>query len=111
MILPTVAPTKANAVWGELAGQLADPAGLDWPTRQYLLPRLVRFAHQKAAATAVDPSLSAQWLDVAPDRLADVLALDLPRPYHLAAARAAAARPGEPGRPSSAPWPPTRGWC
>ncbi len=87
VILPTVAPTKANAVWGELLAQLTDPAALGWPARQYLLPRFVRFKQQQGA-TGVDAALQ-KWLAAGPDQFADVLALDLPRAYHLAAARAA----------------------
>jgi hypothetical protein len=95
VILPMAAPGKANAVWGEILTRAADPAALGWEMRWYLLPRLVRFKHPTAAATAVDPAL-AKWLDVPAERLGELLALELPKAYHLAAARACLKRDREP---------------
>lgn len=94
VILPMVAPAKANAVWGELIGQITNPDVLPWAMRWYLLPRFVRFK-QLGGGTGVDPSLGT-WLDVPADHLGEVLALDLPRAYHLAAAEACLKRDGEP---------------
>jgi hypothetical protein len=94
VVLPMVAPGKANAVWGELLGHLADPDQLAWDVRWYLLPRFARFK-QQGGATGVDPSLG-KWLDVPAEKLGELLALDLPKGYHAAAARAALRRPGEP---------------
>lgn len=95
VILPMVAPAKANAVWGELLAHVPDPTGLTWDMRRYLLPRLVRFKHPNAPAAAVDPAL-VKWLDVPADQLRELLALDLPKPYQLAAAKACLDRHGEP---------------
>ena len=95
VVLPMVAPTKANAVWGELLAQITDPDALPWPMRWYLLPRFVRFKQQQGGGSAVDPHFT-RWLNVPTDRLADVLALDLPRPYQLEAGRVALARADEP---------------
>ncbi len=94
VILPMVAPTKANAVWGELCTQLTEPDQLPWETRWYLLPRFVR-SKQQQGVVGVDPSL-AKWLNVSADKLGELLALDLPKAYHLAAARIALHRDGEP---------------
>lgn len=95
VVLPTVAPAKANAVWGELLAQFADPAKLSWDMRGYLLPRFVRFKQQQSAPAGVDAAL-APWLDVPTERLAEFLALDLPKPYQLAACRACLKRDAEP---------------
>ena len=95
VILPMVAPTKANAIWGDLIAQLTEPDALAWEVRGYLLPKFVRFKHQQGV-TGVDAGL-AKWFAAPTDRLADLLALDLPRHYHLAAARAALLCDGEPG--------------
>ncbi len=95
VILPTVAPTKANAVWGELLTQLAEPDALTWDVRNYLLPKFVRFKQQQGVA-GVDAGLT-KWLAAPADKLAELLALDLPKPYQLAAARATLLRDGEPG--------------
>ena len=81
VLLPTVAPAKANAVWGELLTKTPDPAGLTWEMRWFLVPRFVRFAPASADF--------ARWLDVPSDKLGELLALDLPRPHPLTAARAA----------------------
>ena len=94
VILPMVAPTKANAVWGELCTQLTEPDQLPWETRWYLLPRFVR-SKQQQGVVGVDPSL-AKWLNVPADKLGELLTLDLPKAYHLAAARIALHRDGEP---------------
>jgi hypothetical protein len=94
VVLPMVAPAKAGAVWGELLGLLPDPGKLSWEVRWYLLPRLVRFKQPQPAA-GTDPAL-APWLDVPADKLGELLALDLPRAYPLAAGRACLARDGEP---------------
>ena len=95
VILPTVAPTKANAVWGELLTQLAEPDALAWEVRHYLLPKFVRFKQQQGV-TGVDAGL-AKWLAAPAEKLAELLALDLPKHYQLAAARATLLRDGEPG--------------
>jgi hypothetical protein len=95
VILPMAAPARANAAWGELLAQAPDPQTLSWDMRRYLLPRLVRFKHPNAHASEVDASLS-RWLEVPAEQLTDFLALDLPRPYHLAAAQSCLARAGEP---------------
>ncbi len=94
VLLPMAAPTKANAVWGELTTQMAQPNDLSWEMRGYLLPRFVRAKHASSSA-AIDPGL-ARWLDVPVDQLANLLALDLPKVYHLEAARANLHRDGEP---------------
>ncbi len=95
VILPMVAPAKANAIWGELLSQVPDPTALTWEMRRYLLPRLVRFKHPNAPAIAVDPAL-VKWLDVPANQLQELLALELPKPYHLAAARTCLSQDGEP---------------
>lgn len=95
VILPMVAPAKANAVWGELLTRTADPDALSWEMRWYLLPRFVRFKQQTQPANGVDPAF-ARWLDVPADRLGEFLALDLPKVYQLNAARAALRREVEP---------------
>jgi GTPase-associated protein 1, N-terminal domain type 2/GTPase-associated protein 1, middle domain len=94
VILPMVAPTKANAIWGELVGQLTEPKELAWEMRSYLLPKFVRFKQQQGV-TGVDSGLS-RWLDVPVEKLSETLALDLPRHYHLATAKASLERDGEP---------------
>lgn len=95
VILPMVAPAKANAVWGELLGQITDPDSLSWEMRWYLLSRFVRFKQQQNANAGVDPTL-AKWTAVPAEKLAEMLAVELPRAYHLAGARATLAREGEP---------------
>jgi hypothetical protein len=95
VILPMVAPAKANAIWGDVLTHVPDPSVLTWDMRRYLLPRLVRFKHPSAAATAVDPALT-KWLDAPADQLQELLALGLPAPYRLAAAAACLGRDGEP---------------
>jgi hypothetical protein len=95
VILPMVAPARANAVWDDVLTHVPDPAVLAWDMRQYLLPRLVRFKHPAATATAVDPAL-VPWLDAPADQLQELLALGLPAPYRLAAAAACLGRDGEP---------------
>jgi hypothetical protein len=95
VILPMAAPAKAAAVWGELPAQLGDPDGLAWPVRWYLLPRFARFKQQHQPGAGVDPALE-KWLAVPADRLGELLALDLPRAYLLAAGRAVLARDDEP---------------
>jgi hypothetical protein len=87
VVLPVVAPSKANAVWGDVLAEFPDPGELAWETRWYLLPRLARF---KADETG------AKWLDVPADRLGELLGLDLPRAQHLVAARTCLSRDGEP---------------
>jgi hypothetical protein len=95
VILPMAAPAKANAIWGELLTHVTDPNALTWEIRRDLLPRLVRFKHPSAPATSVDAAL-AKWLDVPASQLQDLLTLDLPKAYHLAAAQACLNREGEP---------------
>lgn len=95
VILPMVAPAKANAVWGDILSHVPDPAALTWDMRRYLLPRLVRFKHPGAPATAVDPAL-VPWLDTPADQLRELLALGLPAPYRLASAAACLGRDDEP---------------
>src|SRR5207244_8132969 len=80
VILPQVAPVKANDVWGDLIAQIPDPKDLTWEMRQYLLPRLVHFKHPNGPATAADPAL-AKWLDVPAGQLHDLLAPDLPQSH------------------------------
>lgn len=94
VILPMVAPAKANGVWGELLTRSADPAALSWEMRWYLLPRFVRFKQQSQPG-GVDPAF-APWLDVPAERLGEFLALDLPKAYQQSAASAALARESEP---------------
>ncbi len=95
VVLPMVAPTKANAVWGDLLAQITDPDQLPWEMRWYLLPRFVRFKQQQGGGSAVDPHFT-RWLNVPADRLGELLALDLPRPYQLEAGRVALTRADEP---------------
>ncbi|QJX00575.1 GAP1-N2 domain-containing protein [Frigoriglobus tundricola] len=95
VILPMVAPAKANAVWGDLLEHVPEPKALAWDMRRYLLPRLVRFKHPNAPAAAVDPAL-AKWLEVPADHLQDLLTLELPKPYQFAAAQACLVQDGEP---------------
>jgi hypothetical protein len=96
VIFPMVAPAKASGVWADLLAHVSDPNVLTWEMRRYLLPRLVRFKSPNVPATAMDRGL-AKWLDVPADQLRDLLALDVPAMYHLAAARATLAQTGEPG--------------
>jgi len=95
VILPMVAPAKANAIWGELLAGAAKPESLSWEMRGYLLPRFARYKQRQNAAGTHDVSFD-PWLAVPAERLAETLALDLPKAYHLAAARSAAGRAGEP---------------
>jgi hypothetical protein len=95
VVLPMVAPAKAAGIWGELLGQLSDPDALPWPVRGYLLSRFVRFKQQQHSGNGVDAAL-VKWLAVPAERLGELLALDLPRTYQLAAGRAVLARPNEP---------------
>jgi hypothetical protein len=95
VILPMVAPARANTVWGEIVGQVPDPTVLTWEIRRYLLPRLVRFGHPNRPAPEVDPAL-VKWLDAPADQLGELLALDLPKAYQVAAARTSLGRDGEP---------------
>lgn len=95
VILPMVAPAKANAVWGELLTRTPDADALPWEMRWYLLPRFVRFKQQTQPTSGVDPAF-ARWLDVPAERLGEFLALDLPKAYQLTAARAALKREPEP---------------
>jgi len=94
VVLPMVAPGKANAIWGELVTQLIDPNKFSWEMRGYLLPRFVRFKQQQGVA-GVDAGLL-KWLDVPAEKFAEVLGLDLPRAYQIAAGRAVLQREGEP---------------
>jgi hypothetical protein len=95
VVLPMAAPAKAAGVWGDLLTQLTDPDGLPWPVRWYLLPRFARFKHQQQPGAGADPAVT-KWLAVPADRFGELLGLDLPRAYQLAAGRAVLARPGEP---------------
>jgi hypothetical protein len=95
VILPMVAPVKANAVWGELLSHVPDPTVLTWEIRRYLLPRLVRFKHPSGPTPSVDPAL-VKWLDVPADHFRDLLTLELPKVYHLNAARTILTRDNEP---------------
>jgi hypothetical protein len=94
VILPMAAPGKAGAVWSEVLAQVKDPDALGWEMRWHLLPRLIRF--RQASSTAVEPAL-VKWLDVPAEKLGELLGLDLPKAYHLAAARACLNRTDEPG--------------
>jgi hypothetical protein len=95
VILPVAAPANANAVWGELLTHVSNPSVLTWDMRRYLLPQLVRFNNTSTPITGVDPAL-VKWLQVSAEQLQDLLALDLPKSYHLAAAEACLGRDGEP---------------
>jgi hypothetical protein len=97
VVLPMVAPTRANAVWGELLAGITDPAELPWEMRWYLLPRFVRFKLQQNPSEDGE-KLFARWLDVPAERLGELLALDLPRSYQLAACQACLAQPSEPSQ-------------
>ncbi len=95
VILPMVAPAKANAIWSDVLAHVPDPDALTWDMRRYLLPRLVRFKHPGTPPAAVDPALG-KWLAAPADQLQEFLALGLPVPYRLAAAAACLSRDGEP---------------
>ena len=85
IILPMTTPAKAQAVWGEVLREFTDPDQLDWQTRCFLLPRLIRFqqqAGQKGIAAELLP-----WITVPSAKLGELLQLELPRPYPLEAAR------------------------
>jgi hypothetical protein len=86
VILPMAAPGKAGAVWSEVLSQVANPDALSWEMRWHLLPRLIRFRNTNGGAATVDPALM-KWLDVPAEKLGELLGLDLPKAYHLAAAR------------------------
>jgi hypothetical protein len=90
VVLPVVAPAKANAVWGDVLAEFPDPGELTWEMRWYLLPRLARFKQDGAEGKLT------KWLDVPADRLGELLGLDLPRAHQLTAARACVGRDGEP---------------
>ena len=94
VVLPMVAPSKAHGIWGELVAQLTDPNQLSWEIRWYLLPRFVRFKQQQGTA-GVDAGLL-KWLDVPAEKFGEVLALDLPKAYQVAAGRAVLKQDGEP---------------
>jgi hypothetical protein len=86
VILPMVAPTKANSIWGEIPALLGQPQQLAWQVRHWLLPRLVRFRTLQNQP-AYDESLLA-WLDIPTEQLGEFLTLDLPKNFgSLAAAR------------------------
>jgi hypothetical protein len=95
VVLPMVAPAKANAAWGELLNRVTSPDQLSWEMRWYLLPRLVRFKQQQQTTSSVDPIFT-KWLDLPTDRLAQLLSLDVPKAYHLEGCRACLKREGEP---------------
>ena len=97
VVLPSAAPAKSAHVWNEVIAKFQTPDALPWESRQFLLPRLVRYQHRKAATpdTTVDAKLAA-WAEVAPEKLADFLSLGVPKAYHLAAAQSVLAREGEP---------------
>jgi hypothetical protein len=95
VILPMAAPGKANAVWGEVLTRVTDPDALTWELRCHLLPRLVRFKHPTGPAAAIDQSL-AKWVAVPSEKLGELLALELPKAYHAAAAKTSLTRDGEP---------------
>lgn len=83
VILPILAPARANAIWTEILNDFTDPARLSWPVRSYLLPRLARLkpleiGHKPDAALAA-------WLTVPEEQLTNLLGLDVPRSYHLSA--------------------------
>jgi hypothetical protein len=90
VLLPLVAPAKAAGIWGDVLAEVKDPSALSWPTRCYLLPRLARYTPAGGGAAALKP-----WLACEPSQLPDLLALDLPRPLTVAAARAAWANAAE----------------
>jgi hypothetical protein len=84
-VLPLVARAKAGTVWADVLARVPDPAKITWPMRWYLLPRLVRY---RPAVEGVDPAL-ARWVAIPPEQLEPLLALGVPRAYHLAGSRAA----------------------
>jgi hypothetical protein len=94
VILPMAAPGKAGAAWSEVLSHVPDPDVLSWEMRWHLLPRLIRFRNHNGTAATVDPAL-VRWLDVPAERLGELLGLDLPRAYHLAAARSGLNRDDE----------------
>lgn len=96
VVMPMVAPSKANAIWGELLSQIPEPDALTWEMRRYLLPRFVRFKQQSQSATATIDAAFTKWLNVPAEKLGELLSLDLPRGYQMAACRACLHRVGEP---------------
>jgi len=89
-LMPMVAPTRSAAVWSDLLNGISDPETLPWEMRCYLLPRLARLGPQ-----VVGEPLQ-RWLNVSADRLATVLALDLPETWRLTAGLTCLRRDGEP---------------
>lgn len=79
VLLPMAAPARAAVVWSELLTTLSNPETLSWDMRCYLLPHLARL-HGAATppATVLGP-----WLRSDPDRLAELLQLNLPHPYQV----------------------------
>lgn len=86
VVLPMLAPAKANAIWGEFLAGGISPDSVEWNIRWYLLPRFARFKQQTTGANTPDESL-ARWLAIPADKLGEFLQLDLPKPYWLTAAR------------------------
>jgi hypothetical protein len=91
-LMPMVAPARSAAVWEDLLGSIPDPEALPWEMRCYLLPRLARL-RPLTPDTGLRP-----WLDVRTERLAALLALDLPEAWRLAACLACLRHEGEPSR-------------
>ena len=85
IILPMTTPSKAQAVWGEVISEFSDPDKLNWETRCFLLPRLIRFK-QQAGVKGIAPELT-PWITVPSEKLGELLKLELPRPYPLQASR------------------------
>jgi hypothetical protein len=89
-LMPMVAPARSAAVWDDLLGSIPDPEELPWEMRCYLLPRLARLR-----PLAPDSGLG-RWLNVPAERLAALLALDVPEAWRLSASLACLRRDGEP---------------
>lgn len=93
VLMPMVAPARAARVWGELLEAIADPETLSWEMRGYFLPHLARLKPLQPGETP--DAATERWLRVPAERLAWLLALDLPQTYPLAACLAALRSEGE----------------
>lgn len=82
VVLPMVAPAKAASLWPDLFKELTQPESLPWEVRGYLLPRLARL---KPLPLNQEPDAQLRsWLNVPPENLSGLLAVDVPQSYHLA---------------------------
>ena len=84
VLLPMVAPAKAATIWTEIMHGITEPDTLTWETRAYLLPKFARL--KPSAATQVSDADIQRWIRVPAERLDDLLRLELPPGYKLAAA-------------------------